>query len=79
MSDVEDLLDARLMHLGALERKLETLIKELRAEVSQAVHTGQLDRADKLCNTVEELAKELVPLQSEIMTVELKLYGLRRR
>lgn len=79
MSDLEELLEASLMHLGGLERKLEALIKDLRVEARQAVQAGHLERADDLCATIEQIRAELAPLQSDIMSVERRLYGLRRQ
>ncbi|MEQ1715661.1 MAG: hypothetical protein ABL907_06710 [Hyphomicrobium sp.] len=79
MSDFENALEAHLLRLGAQELKIEKAIFDLRAKAKEVVQSGRLDRADELCSTMEELRSALVPLQSEIMAVERKLYGLRRQ
>lgn len=79
MPVVEDLLEASLLELGGQERELEQLIVELRNEAKRALQARDLSRVEVLRTTIDEIRAEMVPLQSEIMQVELKLYGLRRK
>lgn len=79
MSYLESLLEADLLRLGQQERELEQKIVELRLQAKEAVHAGNLDRADEICTVLDRLRSLLGPLQSQIMDVERRLYGLRRR
>lgn len=79
MSGIEDRLETQLLDLGSSELRLETLIRELRVEVQSAVKAGNLDRADQLASIIELLGKKLGTLQSDIMALERRLYGLRRQ
>lgn len=79
VSELEDALENTLLLLGRKERVLLDTLKELRTAAREAVRNGKLDVADDAMTKYESLRDRHTALQTEIIQVERRLYGMRRR
>lgn len=72
-------LETELAALGRFELMLENTLRDLKQAARQAVASGRDQEADMLWGKVDEVQDRLTALGKTVRTIEVQLYGARRR